>query len=58
MNIRDEENSAGERNDVVEHDGLENLRFNLFKVFEEPIDCGVRDDAENKIDHLFTVTVK
>ncbi len=58
MNIWDEENSAGECNDVVEDDGLENLRFNLFKVFEEPIDCGVRNDAKNEVDHLFTVTVK
>lgn len=58
MYIRDEENSAGERNDVVEDDGLENLCFNLFKVLEEPIDCSVRDYAKNEVDHLFTVTVK
>ena len=58
MNIRYEENSTCKRNDVVEDDGLEDLRFNLFKVFEEPIDCGVRDDAKNEVDHLFTVTVK
>jgi hypothetical protein len=30
----------------------------LFKIFEEPIDCGVRDDAKYEVDHLFTVTVK
>jgi hypothetical protein len=58
MDIRDEEYSASKSNDVVEDYGLENLRFNLLEVFEEPIDCGVRDDTKYEVDHLFTVTVK
>ena len=57
MNIRDEENSACKRNDVVEDDGFKDLRFNALEVFEEPVDGGVGDDTENEVDHLFTVTV-
>jgi hypothetical protein len=58
MYIRDEKYSARKGNDVVEDNGLKNLRFNALEVFEKPIDGSVRDDAKNEVDHLFTVTVK
>jgi hypothetical protein len=45
--IRDEENSTRKSNDVVEDNGLENLRFNALEVFEEPVDCGVGKNTKN-----------
>jgi hypothetical protein len=45
--IRDEEYSASKCNDVVEDNGLKDLRFNALEVLEKPVDCGVGKNAKN-----------